>query len=429
MQEQGLDFSDYIAAFKRRRLSITAIAVTVFLIGALAALLWPATYKSSATILIKEQDIPPELVQSTVTSYASQRIQAISQRVMTRSKLQEIINKYDLYADNRERLTSEEIIEEMRANISLDMIDAEVVDPRTGRPTAATIAFQLSFSGEYPDQVQKVANELMSLYLQENLRERSEKASETFAFLDTEAERLSDNIAKLEEKLAEFKKRHPNSLPQLAELNRQSMERTEREMTDIDTQLRSLEERRIMLQGQLAQLKPYGADVSVDPSTRLQALRTQYFGLVARYSEDHPDVIRTRREIEGLEQETGAGIESLMAAPCLNLIGKDTLEQSKALLRQAAVVLTPDAGPAHIASALGTPVIGLYAATWSRRSGPYNSLDLCVDRYEEAARKYRNRAAAEVRWGHRIEEPGVMDLVRPADVIGRLEAFTRRASS
>jgi uncharacterized protein involved in exopolysaccharide biosynthesis len=306
MQEQGLDFSDYIAAFKRRRLSITAIAVTVFLIGALAAWLWPATYKSSATILIKEQDIPPELVQSTVTSYASQRIQAISQRVMARSKLQEIINKYDLYADNRERLTSEEIIEEMRANISLDMIDAEVVDPRTGRPTAATIAFQLSFSGEYPDQVQKVANELMSLYLQENLRERSEKASETFAFLDTEAERLSDNIAKLEEKLAEFKKRHPNSLPQLAELNRQSMERTEREMTDIDTQLRSLEERRILLQGQLAQLKPYGADVSVDPSTRLQALRTQYFGLVARYSEDHPDVIRTKREIEGLEQETGA---------------------------------------------------------------------------------------------------------------------------
>jgi heptosyltransferase I len=124
-----------------------------------------------------------------------------------------------------------------------------------------------------------------------------------------------------------------------------------------------------------------------------------------------------------LEQETGAAIESQMAAPCLNLIGKDTLEQSKALLRQAAVVLTPDAGPAHIASALGTPVIGIYAATWSRRSGPYNSLDLCVDRYEEAARKFRNRAAADVRWGHRIEEPGVMDLVRPADVIERLDSF------
>ncbi|MGD8854579.1 MAG: Wzz/FepE/Etk N-terminal domain-containing protein, partial [Gammaproteobacteria bacterium] len=82
MQEQSLDFSDYIAAFRRRRLSIIAIAAAVFLIGALAAWLWPATFTSSATILIKEQDIPPELVRSTVTSYASQRIQAISQRVM-----------------------------------------------------------------------------------------------------------------------------------------------------------------------------------------------------------------------------------------------------------------------------------------------------------------------------------------------------------
>ena len=91
-------------------------------------------------------------------------------------------------------------------------------------------------------------------------------------------------------------------------------------------------------------------------------------------------------------------------------------------------MLTPDAGPAHIASALGTPVLGLYAATWSRRSGPWNSLDLCVDRYEEAARKFRGKAAAELRWGHRIEEPGVMDLVQPADVMAKLDSFAKTLS-
>lgn len=117
-----------------------------------------------------------------------------------------------------------------------------------------------------------------------------------------------------------------------------------------------------------------------------------------------------------------------MAAPCLNLVGEDTLEQSKALLARADLVLTPDAGPAHIASALGTPVLGLYAATWSRRSGPWNSLDLCVDRYPEAARKYRGQAATELRWGHRIEEAGVMDLVQVPDVIARLDAFSRTLS-
>jgi heptosyltransferase I len=124
-----------------------------------------------------------------------------------------------------------------------------------------------------------------------------------------------------------------------------------------------------------------------------------------------------------LERETGQAIEAAMKSRCLNLVGKDTLEQSKALLQRADLLLTPDAGPAHIASALGTAVLGLYAATWSRRSGPYNSLELCVDRYEEAARKFRGKAAADLRWGHRIEKPGVMDLVQPADVIERLEFF------
>lgn len=124
-----------------------------------------------------------------------------------------------------------------------------------------------------------------------------------------------------------------------------------------------------------------------------------------------------------LERRTAGAIESAMRQPCLNLVGKDTLEQSKALLRRASLVLSPDSGPVHIASALGTPVLGLYAATWSRRSGPYNSLDLCVDRYREAARRFRGKDAEELRWGHRIEEPGVMDLVQPADVIERLHAF------
>ncbi len=305
MEEQTLDFSDYLDAFKRRRTSILVIALTVFLIGALAAWLWPATYKSSATILIKEQDIPSELVQSTVTSFASQRIQGISQRVMARPNLLELIDKYNLYEDERKRLTTEEIISEMRDNISLDLIDANVVDPRSGRPTSATIAFKLSFSGKNPTQVQKVANELMSLYLKENLKERSEKASETYTFLNDESKRLNREIDALQAKLATFKEEHANSLPELQQLNLSMMDRSEREMADVDNQIRAQQQTRVYLQSQLAQLKPFGADAALDPKTRLQALRTEYLRLLARYSPDHPDVIRTRREIEGLERETG----------------------------------------------------------------------------------------------------------------------------
>ena len=129
---------------------------------------------------------------------------------------------------------------------------------------------------------------------------------------------------------------------------------------------------------------------------------------------------RWRELSESFGADTAAAIEKAMQAPALNLVGKDTLEQSKALLRRAALVLTPDAGPAHIASAVGTPVIGLHAATWSKRSGPYNSLHLCVDHFEQAARHFRGKRAEDLRWGTRIELPGVMDLVKPDEVMERI---------
>ena len=122
-----------------------------------------------------------------------------------------------------------------------------------------------------------------------------------------------------------------------------------------------------------------------------------------------------------LEMSTGAAIEESMSREVVNLIGKDTLPQSLALLQRADIVLSPDAGPAHLANALGTPVIGLHACTWSKRSGPYNSLDLCVDKFAEAARQFRGKEPQDLRWGTRIEQPGVMDLIQIDEVIGKLE--------
>ncbi len=127
-----------------------------------------------------------------------------------------------------------------------------------------------------------------------------------------------------------------------------------------------------------------------------------------------------------LERETASAIQQAMQQPALNLVGQDTLTQSLALLQRASVLITPDSGPAHMASALNTPVIGLHAATWSRRSGPYHSLGLCVDRYAEAARRFRGKEPEQLRWGHRIEEPGVMDLISVEAVQEKLTAALER---
>jgi uncharacterized protein involved in exopolysaccharide biosynthesis len=303
--EQTLDLGDYLAAFRRRKGLILTVAGIVFLIGLITAFVWPPTYQASATILIEEQDIPNELIQSTVTSYAAQRIQVISQRVMARSNLMEIVEKYNLYEKERKRYTTEEVLLEMREDIGIDMITAEVMDPRTGRPGVAAIAFSLGFKSTSPQQAQKVASELTTLYLNENLKSRTEKATETYDFLTAEATRLSDEIARLEEQLSAFKERNLYTLPESRELNTLSLQRTENELADIDTKIQSLEERKIYLGGQLPLLEPYDTGDILSPSARLDALRTQYITLASRYSPDHPDVMRTQQEIKALEMETG----------------------------------------------------------------------------------------------------------------------------
>ncbi len=153
----------------------------------------------------------------------------------------------------------------------------------------------------------------------------------------------------------------------------------------------------------------------------------QGYAAVADYAiEKHGMAVVLSGGPSALEAEMGGAIEAAMSREATNLIGRDTLPQLVAVISRAALVLSPDSGPMHLANALAKPVIGLHASTWSRRSGPYSSLDLCVDRFAEAARKYRNREPEQLRWGTRIENPGVMDLITVSDVVERLELALRR---
>lgn len=121
------------------------------------------------------------------------------------------------------------------------------------------------------------------------------------------------------------------------------------------------------------------------------------------------------------ERLMGESILALMRQDCRNLIGQDTLLEFLATIERATAVLTPDSGPAHMAAAVGTPVIGLYAATNPARSGPYLSRQWCVDRYHEAAIRYRGKPAAQLPWTTKIEHPGVMELITPEPVIEKLQ--------
>ena len=126
-----------------------------------------------------------------------------------------------------------------------------------------------------------------------------------------------------------------------------------------------------------------------------------------------------------LEKQTGAAIERLVKVPVVNQIGKDTLPQLLALLGRARVLIAPDSGPVHMATMVGTPVIGLYAATNPARSGPYLSRQWCVDAYAEAAVRFCRQKPDELPWTRKIEVPGVMDLIEVSSVIAKLDELLR----
>jgi uncharacterized protein involved in exopolysaccharide biosynthesis len=312
VEENAPDLRDIVAMLRRRRIAIVVTIAVLMLVTLVVALLWPATFRSTATILIQEQEIPQDLVRSTITSFADERIQVISQQVMTRAVLLQMVEKYNLYPTKRKYETSEEILERMRRDIKLTPINADVTDRRSGSRGNVTIAFSLAYDSETPASAQKVASELTSLYLNENVKNRQQRTAETTTFLAEETERLAKQIAENEEKLAAFKRANAGKLPELAAFNQQITDRTDSEMIRIEREISSLEERRIYLASQLGTIRPNTPIIGStgeripDPTDRLRMLRTQQASLSGVYSDTHPDMIRMRREITALEKETAA---------------------------------------------------------------------------------------------------------------------------
>ena len=166
--------------------------------------------------------------------------------------------------------------------------------------------------------------------------------------------------------------------------------------------------------------------ISAASSHALRNWRAERYAAVA----DHAaNALRMRVVLTGgpsaIERTLGDAMVAGMKTPPLDLIGKDTLKRALALYQRASIVLTPDSGPMHMANAAGARVLGLHAASNPARSGPYSDRRWCVDRYDDAARKFLHKPAADIPWGTKIEYPGVMDLVTVDDVIEKLESFIK----
>ena len=309
MEDDVKSLSDYISIAWRRKFHIIIPFVALLLITVATVLVLPPVYKSTGTILIESQQIPEELIQSTVTSFADERIQIIRQRIMTSQQLFGIIRKFDLYAGEIQSTPRSEILGDMRNRISIDRVSANVRG--RGRGSAALIAFTVSFEHESPAIAQRVANELVTLFLDENIRSRTARAEETSDFLKQEGDRLRAEIEVMEEQIASFKQEHEGSLPEALRLNLDRVLNLKTSMMATDNELFKLTETRKFLVIDLESLKNSSeetAGLSEEQKRRkeeLTALQNRFISLSARYGANHPDVKAIKRQVAAFEEEFG----------------------------------------------------------------------------------------------------------------------------
>jgi len=320
-QYKKLEFKGYI----RRRKKIFFISFLLIFLSAVAvAFILPNVYRSQATILIEQQKIPKDYVKSSVTSYAEERIEAIKQKVLSGQNLQQLINNYDLYPELRESRSAAEINDEMRENIILETISAKEIDKKTGKYKSMTIAFTISYDGPVPSKVKNIVYEISSSFVKAESEKREKSVSETTIFLQEELDVLEKQIHLHEQKISDFKRKHIGELPENVRTNLEAINRLERTMDGINNRIQSLQETKILLEGQLAVVEPLnpifidGQRVATNPREQLKRLYLEQATMQATLSEKHPDVKRLKREIRELEEQVGKSDASVVKVKKLN---------------------------------------------------------------------------------------------------------------
>lgn len=302
MEEQDKSLKEYLHILVRRKYMIVGPMMVMFVLSAIVALALPAIYRSEATILIEQQHIPPDLVKSTVVSFADERIKEIQQKLMTVDNVTKVIEKFNLYPSEQKSASPFVLAEQFMENTELELVNAEVIG--RGKTTKATLAFKLSFNDQNAQLAQKVANELVTLFLDENVKSRTQRAEETTEFLEEESEKFKREIQKLESQLAEYKEKYTNSLPEMLPANVASIGRVEAQLQQLQLQEKMVGERRISLRTQLAVTSPNVVTIETKdkPVETLESLEGEYKSLMEKYSELHPQVKALKRKIDSFDK-------------------------------------------------------------------------------------------------------------------------------
>ena len=284
-------------------------AIPILLLGVGYCLLTPQIYKTTTTIVVVPQRVPEAYVRSTVTGGNEDRIRAILQEITSRTNLEAIIKEFNLYPEERQKLPMESVVELMRKKIQIEQ-------PRTARGNA----FVLTFEGKDPVLITKVLNAMANMFVEENLKLRETQAEMTASFLNSQLEKIYNQLKQREEALKKYKMEHMGELPEQRESNIATLNSLQQQLEGVKESIRRAQDRKLLLQQQYAQQKArlqrglaqnlvpnqgeeasYGTGESAPAS--LMELQQQLKQLLARYTEHHPDVIALKKQIEERQKE------------------------------------------------------------------------------------------------------------------------------
>lgn len=293
-----------VAVWSRRKwLAITIFAVPLLGTVSLARFL-PDVYQATATVLVGRQQVAQTFVKSAVTSELETRLHTINQEILSRSRLQALIDRFGLYQMMKKRGNSpEDLIDRLRKDIEIE--ELKELQPTGGQ---STIAFSLTYRGENPRTVPLVTNTLASMYVEENQKMRQHQAAGTAEFLRVQLEELKKKLDAEEHRVGTFKEHHIGELPEQQEANMAILQRLNAELRmNTENQMRITEraerdELTRQLVGSAAPTRERSLAGPEGIAARIERLKHELTELLTRFSEKYPDVIRIRTEIAALER-------------------------------------------------------------------------------------------------------------------------------
>lgn len=294
MAQKALTVTDIVELLVRRKWWFILIITTGTAIAVAISYLLPPVYRSSTLILVERQKVPENYVKPTVTSTIEDRLNTISQQIMSRNNLEKIVEEFHLYRQERGTLSQEELFDLMRKNIEVKVMGKD--------------AFTVAYSGSDPKTVMGVTNTLASLFIEENLKVREQQAEGTSEFLLSELEEAKRGLEKQEKDLKEFKEKHMGALPQQMEANLRTLDRLQLEIQSTNDALRNIEDRRIFYEKEAA--GGGGETGSVPLETKLARLKADLSQLQAKYTDNYPDIVVLKKDISETETQLKEGAAS-----------------------------------------------------------------------------------------------------------------------